>query len=96
MPGQILRMYAGSKAKKKIGLPVLRFAIGFTVGEPDQGCTSSSNATANRKACGKFGVRGVPGGDCFLRFSRERLVPVTNGRLCVYHTSWGYLGKYPA
>lgn len=24
------------------------------------------------KGEGNFGVRGIPGGDCFLRFSRER------------------------
>eukprot|EP00903_Cladosiphon_okamuranus_P005634 g5600.t1 len=45
----------------------------------DQGYTSGSNAMTNRKACGKFGVRGVPGGDCFLRFSRERTLLFSEG-----------------
>eukprot|EP00752_Nemacystus_decipiens_P016359 g14628.t2 len=47
----------------------------------DQGHTTggSNTTTANLQACGKFGVRGVPGGDCFLRFSRERTLLFSEG-----------------
>lgn len=33
---------------------------------------ADTNSVVHSKRFGTFGVRGAPGGDCFLRFSRER------------------------
>lgn len=43
----------------------------LTLGTADPG-NPDNNSAVQSKRFGTFGVRGAPGGDCFLRFSRER------------------------